>query len=135
MSNVPPPRSYTAILGWGGGRERWSCVCVVCVHVCACVCVCVCAYACVCVRVCVCVCAVIQGCMPTRADRSRVLIVISCTYLHFVSCPVHAVGQSCCGGLVDDTQHLQTRDLPSVLSGLALRVVEVGGDSDNSIAH
>ena len=114
---------------------RVCCVCA-CVCVCVCLCVCICMCACVraCVRVCVCV-RGIQGCMPTRADRSRVLIVISCTYLHFVSCPVHAVGQSCCRGLVNDTQHLQTRDLPSVLSGLALRVVEVGRDSDNSIAH
>ena len=101
-----------------------------------CVCMCVRVHVCVCVCVCVRVCVreVYRAACPPEQKRSPHHI-ISCTYLHFVSCLVHAVGQSCCGGLVNDTQYLQTRDLSSILGGLALRVVEVGRDSDNSIAH
>ena len=46
---------------------------------------------------------------------------------------VHAVGQSRCGGLVDDTLYIQTGDGACVLGGLALRVVEVRGNGDDRL--
>ena len=58
-----------------------------------------------------------------------------CTNSHFVFRLVHAIGQCSRGGFVDDAQNLKARDLSSVLGCLALRVIEVGGDSDNGIAY
>ena len=46
---------------------------------------------------------------------------------------VHAVRQGRRGGLVDDAQDLQTGDASGVLGGLALGVVEVGGDGDHCL--
>ena len=46
---------------------------------------------------------------------------------------VHAIGQGRGGGLVDDTLHVQTRDLAGVLGGLTLGIGEVGGDGDNGL--
>ena len=37
------------------------------------------------------------------------------------------------GGLVDDTEDVETGDQTSIFSGLALGVIEVGWDSDNSV--
>ena len=47
--------------------------------------------------------------------------------------PVQAVRQSCCRGLVDDTQHLQAGYLTSRLRGRALTVVEVGRHCDDCL--
>ena len=44
---------------------------------------------------------------------------------------VEAVGQRSGGGLVDDALDLEVGDLAGVLGGLALVVVEVGGDRDD----
>src|ERR1700685_602784 len=44
---------------------------------------------------------------------------------------MQAVGQSRCGRLVDEAQDFESGDFASVLRGLALRVVEVRGNSDN----
>ena len=46
---------------------------------------------------------------------------------------VEAVGQCGRGRLVDDAQHFKTGDLAGVLGGLALRVVEIGGNSDDGL--
>src|SRR6267143_998324 len=52
---------------------------------------------------------------------------------HFVLLLVEAVGQGGCGGLVDDAAHFQASYAAGVLGGLALGVVEVGGDRDHRL--
>ena len=47
---------------------------------------------------------------------------------------VHAVSQSSGGGLVDNPENFQAGDAAGVLGGLALAVVEVGGDGDDGLA-
>ena len=76
-----------------------------------------------------------RPCVCIPREYHSLLIIASCTNSHFVSRLVHAVGQCSRGGLVDDAQNLKAGDLSSVLGRLALRVVEVGRDSDNSIAY
>ena len=46
---------------------------------------------------------------------------------------VQTVGQSRTGGLVDDAQYVQTSNLARVLGGLALDVIEIGGDGDDCV--
>lgn len=46
---------------------------------------------------------------------------------------VKTVGNGSSGGLVDDTQDVETGNETGVLGSLTLAVVEVGGDSDNSV--
>ncbi len=41
---------------------------------------------------------------------------------------VHAIRQRCSGRLVDDALHVEAGDLAGILGGLALHVVEVGGN-------
>ena len=48
---------------------------------------------------------------------------------------VQAVRQSGGGRLVHQSQDLKARDLPGVLGGLPLRVVEVGGYGDHGLVH
>jgi len=46
---------------------------------------------------------------------------------------VKTVGDGGSGGLVDDTEDVKTGDGTGVLGGLSLGIVEVGGDSDDSV--
>ena len=46
---------------------------------------------------------------------------------------VESVGDSSGGGLVNDAHHVQARNDASILRGLALRVVEVGGNSHDGV--
>ena len=48
---------------------------------------------------------------------------------------LHTVGEGSSGGLVNDTEDVQTSDLTSILGGLTLRVVEVGRDSNDGVLN
>ena len=48
---------------------------------------------------------------------------------------VEAVRERGRGGLVDDAQHFEARDLTGLLGGLALGVVEVRGHGDDGLVH
>lgn len=50
-----------------------------------------------------------------------------------VSLLLQTVGQGGSGGLVDDTEDVETSDLTSILSGLALRIVEVSGHGHDGV--
>jgi hypothetical protein len=64
----------------------------------------------------------VEGAAAEVVDRDRLVLLL-----------VEAVGQCGRGGLVHDALHVQARDLAGVLGGLALRVVEVGGDGDDGL--
>ena len=48
---------------------------------------------------------------------------------------VQTVGHSGGGRLVDDAQHVQSRNAACILRGLALAVVKIGGHGDNGLGH
>ena len=48
---------------------------------------------------------------------------------------VNSIGNSCSGGLVDDTEHIKASDHTSVLSSLSLSIIEICRYSDNSVLH
>lgn len=48
---------------------------------------------------------------------------------------VQAVSNSCSSGFIDDTKDIKPRNGPCIFSSLALRVIEVGRHSHNSIGH
>ncbi len=52
-----------------------------------------------------------------------------------VFCSFQAVGHRRRGRFIDDTSHFKTGNLTGVLGGLALGVVEVGGNSDHRLIH
>ena len=52
-----------------------------------------------------------------------------------IALAIEAVGQGSRSRLVDDAQHLKASDLAGVLSGLALGVVEIGGNGDHRLGH
>lgn len=48
---------------------------------------------------------------------------------------VQAISDGCGCGFVDDAQHIEPSDGPSIFGGLALGVIEVSRNCDNSIVH
>ena len=64
----------------------------------------------------------VEGAAPEIVDGDGLVFLL-----------VQAVGQSGRGGLVDDSQNLQTGDFPRILGGLTLGVVEVGGNGDHGL--
>ena len=66
----------------------------------------------------------VVGATPQVEDRDRLLLLL-----------LHAVRQRCGGGLVDDAENIEPRDLAGILCGLSLRVVEVGWDRHDCLGH
>jgi len=64
-------------------------------------------------------------CSSSEIEDENVLLTLSLL--------VETVSDSGGGRLVDDTENVESRDDTSILSGLTLRVVEVGGNSDDSV--
>ena len=46
---------------------------------------------------------------------------------------VKTISDGCSGGFVDDSEDIETSDGSSILGGLSLVVIEVGGDSDDCV--
>ena len=51
----------------------------------------------------------------------------------FVALFVQSVGERGCGGFVNDAKNFEARDFAGVFGGVALRIVEVRGDSDDGL--
>ncbi len=64
----------------------------------------------------------IEGAAAEVVDRDDAVLLL-----------VEAIGQRRGGGLVDQAQDFEARDASGVFRGLPLRVVEVGGDSDDRL--
>ena len=64
----------------------------------------------------------IEGAAAEIVDRDGLILLL-----------VQAVGEGGGGGLVDDAHDLEAGDLTGVLGGLALGIVEIGGDGDDGL--
>ena len=64
----------------------------------------------------------------TAAEIEHGYLLLLCRF-------VEAVCKSGCGRLVDDTHNLKAGNLACILCGLTLRVVEVSGNSDDSLGY
>ena len=53
----------------------------------------------------------------------------------FDGAAIKSVGQSCCGGLVEDALHRDARQASGVAGGLALRIIEIGGHGHHRRLH
>src|SRR5210317_796513 len=62
----------------------------------------------------------------TKVENQHILLL---------SLLIKTVGNGSSGGLIDNTQDVETRDGSRVLGGLTLRIVEVGGNSHDSVLH
>jgi len=71
----------------------------------------------------------IEGASSEVEDEDGALLLALATLLGVVE----AVGDGGGGGLVDDAEDIKARDGAGVLGGIALGVVEVGGDGDDSL--
>ncbi len=67
----------------------------------------------------------VEGAAAQVKDRDRLVLALL----------PEAVRQRRRGRLVDDPQHLEARDLPSILRRLALGVVEIGRHRNNRLSH
>ena len=66
----------------------------------------------------------VEGAAAEVVDRDRLRFLL-----------VETIGERRRGGLVDDAQDLEPRDLARVLGGLTLGVVEIGGHRDDGLRH
>jgi hypothetical protein len=64
----------------------------------------------------------VEGAAAEVEDQDRLVLLL-----------VEPVGQGRRGRLVDDAEHVEARDRAGLLGGLALRVVEIGGNGDDGL--